>query len=129
MRDALLPFLEASAVGNPHSEHFVGRRTATAVEDARGRVAALIGARPHEIVFTPSGATEANNIALQGMARSSRRRGNHIITCATEHKCVLETAGYLARSGFHTDILPVGPNGLVDTAALAATITSETFLV
>ncbi|MDE2182524.1 MAG: cysteine desulfurase [Alphaproteobacteria bacterium] len=128
VRDAMLPFLETSFVGNPHSEHFVGRRAARAVDDARAKVAALIGARPQEIVFT-SGATEANNLALQGVARSSRRRGNHIVTCATEHKCVLETADYLARNGFRVDILPVGPNGLLDIATLEAAITEETCLV
>jgi cysteine desulfurase len=128
VRDALLPFLETSAVGNPHSEHFVGRRAAAAVEDAREKVAALIGARPQEIVFT-SGATEANNIALQGIARSPYRRGNHIITCATEHKCVLETVDFLARSGFRVEIMSVDANGLIDTAALAAAITTETCLV
>ena len=128
VRDAMLPFLEKSFVGNPHSEHFVGRRAATAVEDARAKVAALIGARPQEVVFT-SGATEANNLALQGVARSPNRRGNHIITCATEHKCVLETVSYLSNSGFRADVLPIGPSGLIDPAALAAAITSDTFLV
>jgi cysteine desulfurase len=128
VRDASLPFLETSAVGNPHSEHFAGRRAAKAVEDAREKVAALIGALPHEIVFT-SGATEANNLALQGIARSPHRRGNHVITCATEHKCVLETVGYLARNGFHADVLPVDSSGLVDTATLAAAITSQTAFV
>ena len=128
VRDALLSFLEASAVGNPHSEHFAGRQAATAVEDAREKVAALIGARPQEIIFT-SGATEANNLALQGTSRSPHRRGNHIITCATEHHCVLETVGFLARNGFRVDVLPVDSNGLIDTEVLAAAITSETFLV
>src|SRR6185437_13255212 len=128
VRDAMLPLLEKSFVGNPHSEHFVGRRAATAVEDARAKVAALIGARPQEVVFT-SGATEANNLALQGIARSPHRRGNHIITCATEHKCVLETVSYLSHSGFRADVLPVGPSGLIDPAMLAAAITSDTFLV
>ena len=125
VRDALLPFLETSAVGNPHSEHFAGRLAAEAVEDARAKVAALIGARPHEIVFT-SGATEANNIALQGVSRSFHRRGNHIITCATEHKCVLETVDFLARSGFQVSVLPVDSNGVIDTAVLAAAITDKT---
>jgi cysteine desulfurase len=128
VRDALLQFLDVSAVGNPHSEHVVGRRAAAAVEDAREKIATLIGAQAHEIVFT-SGATEANNLALQGIARSPQRRGNHIITCATEHKCVLETVSYLTRSGFRADILPVASNGLLDAAALAAAITPETFLV
>src|ERR1700682_594553 len=71
VRDALLPFFETGAVANPHSEHFAGRRAARAVEDAREKIATLIGACPREIVFT-SGATEANNLALQGVARSLR---------------------------------------------------------
>ena len=128
VRDAMLPLLETSSVGNPHSEHFVGQHAAIAVEDARAKVAALIGARPQEIVFT-SGATEANNLALQGVARSPHRRGNHIITCATEHKCVLETAGHLARNGFRVDVLPVSANGLLDPATVEAAITQETCLV
>jgi cysteine desulfurase len=128
VRDAMLPMLDKSFVGNPHSEHFVGRRAATAVEEARTKVAALIGARPQEIVFT-SGATEANNLALQGVARSPHRHGNHIIACATEHRSVLETANYLARNGFCVDILPVGPNGLLDIAILEAAITEQTCLV
>jgi cysteine desulfurase len=80
VRDAMLPFLEVGSVGNPHSEHVAGRRAAEAVERARAEVAHLIGARPEEIVFT-SGATEANNLALQGILRSPRRRGNHVLTC------------------------------------------------
>lgn len=128
VRDAMLPFLEASAVGNPHSEHTAGRHAAAAVEGARKQVADLIGARPEEIVFT-SGATEANNIALQGMARSPHRRGDHVLTCATEHRCVLETMGFLARCGFRVDELPVDSNGIVDTAVLAAAIREETALV
>jgi cysteine desulfurase len=128
VRDALLPFLEASTVGNPHSEHFVGRQAARAVEDAREKIAALIGARSQEIIFT-SGATEANNLALQGVARSLNRRGNHIITCATEHKCVLETARHLARNGFRVNVLPVDASGLLDVATLRAAISQETCLV
>jgi cysteine desulfurase len=128
VRDAMLPFLEAAAVGNPHSEHVAGRRAAAAVEEARRQVADLIGARPEEIVFT-SGATEANNMALQGIARAPRRRGDHVLTCVTEHKCVLETVGFLARSGFRVEVLPVDANGLVDVAAVEAAITPETSLV
>lgn len=125
---ALLPFLEVENVGNPHSGHFAGGRAAAAVEAAREQVATLIGALPNEIVFT-SGATEANNLALQGLARSPQRHGNHIITLATEHKSVLETLRYLGRQGFNVEILPVGANGLFDPLALAAAVTPETFLV
>jgi cysteine desulfurase len=128
VRDAMLPFLDARAVGNPHSEHYAGRQSSVAVEHARKQVADLIGARPEEIAFT-SGATEANNIALQGIARSVKRRGDHILTCATEHKCVLETMGFLIRNGFRVEIFPVDSNGVIDLAALAEAITEDTALV
>jgi cysteine desulfurase len=128
VRDAMLPWLEAAAVGNPHSEHVAGRRAGLAVEQARNDIAVLIGAQSDEIVFT-SGATEANNIALQGIARSPDRRGDHIVTCATEHKCVLETAAYLSRSGFRVEVLPVRSSGLIDIARLAGAITNDTALV
>jgi cysteine desulfurase len=128
VRDAMLPFFEVGSVGNPHSEHVAGHRAAEAVERARAEVAQLIGARPEEIVFT-SGATEANNLALQGILRSPRRRGNHVLTCATEHQCVLETLEYLGRNGYRVEVLPVGPDGLVDIGLLAGAITAETALV
>jgi cysteine desulfurase len=127
-RAAMLPFLDVSLPGNPHSEHVMGRRAAEAVETARAQVAALVGARPSEIVFT-SGATEANNLALQGLARAGGRRGNHIITCATEHKCVLETAAFLGRNGFEVEVLPVGRDGLINVEQLAGAIRGDTFLV
>jgi cysteine desulfurase len=128
VREAMLPFLSAGAVGNPHSEHVAGRRMAGAVDNARAQVAALIGARPEEIVFT-SGATEANNLALQGIMRSRSRRGDHVLTCATEHKCVLETVAYLGRTGSRIEVLPVDRDGLVDVAILSAAITEDTALV
>jgi cysteine desulfurase len=128
VRDVMLPFLAVGAVGNPHSDHVAGRRAGRAVEDARAQVAELIGARPEEIVFT-SGATEANNVALQGVARSPLRRGNHVVTCSTEHKCVLETVSYLGRHGFDIDILPVCPSGFVDVERLNRVIRGDTALV
>ncbi|HJS44850.1 MAG TPA: aminotransferase class V-fold PLP-dependent enzyme, partial [Rhizomicrobium sp.] len=128
VREAIFPFLDVSSPGNPHSYHVIGRRAAQAVEQARIEIATLLGAYPHEIIFT-SGATEANNLAIQGLARSPTRRGNHLITCATEHKCVLENATYLERNGFAVDVLPVGPDGLIDLRQLAGAIRQETFLV
>lgn len=125
---SLMGYLEADAVGNPHSEHFAGRRAAAAVDHARGQVADLIGVRAEEIVFT-SGATEANNIAIQGIANAAGRRGDHVITCATEHKCVLECVQYLAARGFKVDVLPVGPDGLLDLPLLRDRITDRTALV
>jgi cysteine desulfurase len=128
VRDALLLYLDPAQVGNPHSEHYAGRRVAVAVEKARSAVSALIGASPEEIVFT-SGATEANNIALQGMARSRGRRGGHVITCATEHKCVLEAARWLERNGFSVTFLPVDSGGELTPASVASAIREDTFLV
>jgi cysteine desulfurase len=125
---SMIRFLEADAVGNPHSEHFAGRRAAAAVEHARGQVADLIGVRAEEIVFT-SGATEANNIAIQGIANAAGRRVNHVVTCATEHKCVLECVQYLGDKGFKVDVLPVGHDGLLDLDLLRDRITDRTALV
>jgi cysteine desulfurase len=124
----MIAFLEAGGVGNPHSEHHAGRVAAAAVERAREQVASLIGAYPNEIVFT-SGATEANNIAIQGLANAPSRRGNHIVTCETEHKCVLESVRHLNGKGFETTILPVERDGLVDLSRLEDALTDRTALV
>lgn len=128
VRAAMLPFLDSGSPGNPHSEHVLGRKAGEAIETARSQIAALIGARPSEIVFT-SGATEANNLALQGAARGKRRRGNHLITCATEHRCVLETARFLGRIGFDVEVLPVERDGRIDVVQLDRAIKDDTFLV
>jgi cysteine desulfurase len=125
---AMSPFLEVDRPGNPHSDHVVGRKAAGDVERARAEIAALIGAQPHEIIFT-SGATEANNLAIQGLARSPHKRGRHLVTVATEHKCVLETAAFLERTGFSVTVLPVQKSGLVDLNGLADAISEDTFLV
>lgn len=126
--DAMLPFLGVNSVGNPHSEHVAGRRAELAVEKARAEVAKLIGARPEEVIFT-SGATEANNLALQGIARSPQRRGNHVVTCPTEHTCVLEAVSYLGRQGSRVEMLPINSSGLVDVEHLNAVIRDDTALV
>ncbi len=119
---AMLPWF-GQDFANPHSlEHAPGRRAADAVEQARAQVAALIGAEPREIVFT-SGATEANNLALKGLARfagATERPG--IVTLATEHKCVLESVRDLASEGFSPRILPVRPDGTVADAVLHAAL-------
>ncbi len=118
--------------GNPHSvEHVMGTEAEAAVEDARGRVAALIGADAKELVFT-SGATESNNIAIKGAARYALRSGNErrrIVTVATEHKCVLESVGDLAEEGFEPVFLPVRPDGLLDPDTLREALTVPTLLV
>ena len=116
---------------NPHSvEHAAGRAVAEAVEEARGQVALLIGADPREIVFT-SGATEANNMAIKGAARFAREHKDkdHVITLASEHKCVLESMKRLEREGFRLTVLPVEPDGLLDLNRLEDALDSQTALV
>ena len=115
--------------GNPHSsDHVVGWRSAEAVRDAAGSVGALIGADPDEIVFT-SGATEANNLALLGLARSAPPERRRILVSAIEHKCVLAAARSLEeREGFTVETIPVDGEGFVDLEALAAMV-DETVLV
>src|SRR5579859_3767479 len=126
--EAMLPFFSAGT-GNPHAgQHAAGRAAGAAIEQARAEIAALIGARPGEILFT-SGATEANNLALKGMARARRGRGRHIVSVATEHASVLEPLAALAREGFEITILPVDAAGLVDPARLAHALRPDTVLV
>jgi cysteine desulfurase len=116
--------------GNPHSTtHAYGREAEAAVEKARAEIAALIGAEPREIIFT-SGATEANNLAVKGAARFHRALGkDHIVTVATEHKCVLESVKAMAGEGCRVTVLPVDARGLVDLDALAAAIDERTAVV
>ncbi len=125
--DAMLPFF-TRRFGNPHSrQHGFGWAAEDAVEAARRQVAALIGVRARDIVFT-SGATESNNLAIKGAARRDPQR-NEIVTVATEHKCVLEACRRLEQDGFRLTVLPVGADGLVDLASLAAAIDERTALV
>ena len=109
--------------GNPHSsDHVVGWRSAEAVQNAASSVGALIGADPDEIVFT-SGATEANNLALLGLARRAPPERRRILVSAIEHKCVLAAARSLAdREGFTVETIPVDGEGFVDLEALAAMV-------
>jgi cysteine desulfurase len=117
---------------NPHSaEHAAGRAIEARVEEARGEIATLIGAEAREVVFT-SGATEANNMAILGAGRfraNAPKPRAHIVTLATEHKCVLESMLQLQREGLRLDILPVQRDGLVDLALLEQAITEDTALV
>ncbi len=118
--------------GNPHSaEHRMGQDAEAAVENARGEVAALIGAEPREIVLT-SGATEANNIAIKGAARHARRMGDprrRVITLATEHKCVLESVADCIEDGCEPVVLPVERDGRLDPDQLRAALAEPTLLV
>jgi len=127
VRAVMAPYLE-ERFGNPHSEHVFGWEAAEGVEEAVRHVAGLIGADAGEIVFT-GGATEANNLAIQGVARSDDRRGNHIVTTAIEHKCVLNTALSLEKWGFSVDVIPVDRRGRVDVGVLKGALKDDTALV
>jgi cysteine desulfurase len=125
--DAMLPYLTDN-FGNPHSaQHAYGWAAKAAIEQARREVAALIGAVPEEIVFT-SGATEANNLAIRGAAALARGRC-HVVTCATEHPCVLETCRALPGVGFDLTELPVAPDGLLDLDRFREALRPDTALV
>jgi len=127
--DAMLPYYGPHFGNSASSTHRYGWTAEAAVEDARERLAAAIGARePREIVFT-SGTTESDNLALQGVMRANRERGNHLVTSAIEHPAVLDTARALEAEGFATTELPVDADGLVDPDAVAAALGEATQLV
>lgn len=126
--EAMLPYFH-DQFGNPHSRnHKYGWDAEEAVEQARHEIANVIGANEKEVIFT-SGATESNNLAIKGVARFNRDKKNHIITCVTEHKCVLDSCRHLELDGFDVTYLPVQPNGLIDLDQLSAAITERTVLV
>ena len=126
--EAMLPYF-TERFGNPHSRnHDYGWAAEEAVEIGRGQIAHIIGANEKEIIFT-SGATESNNLAIKGVARFNKDRKNHIITCVTEHKCVLDSCRHLELEGFHVTYLPVQANGLIDHDQLREAITDKTALV
>lgn len=126
--EAMLPYF-TTRFGNAASRnHSFGWEAEQAVKEARRKVAALIGASDREIIFT-SGATESDNLAIKGAAETYGQQGDHIVTCATEHKAVLDTCKRLEKRGFRVTYLPVGRDGRIDLAELAAAITDRTILV
>ncbi len=127
VRDAMLPYLETT-YGNPSSIHGVGRDAREAVENARRQVARLIHARPRSIVFT-GGGSEADNLAIKGVAFAHRDKGNHIITTTIEHPAVLNTCKFLEKIGYRVTYLPVDEYGSVSPEQLRRAITEDTILV
>ncbi len=126
--EAMLPYLK-NIYGNPSSLHSFGREARKALDESREKVARALGASPEEIIFT-SGGTEANNLAIQGVARAlSSGEGGHIITSSIEHHAVLDTVKYLGNAGFDVTFLPVDEYGMVDPGELADHITGKTILV
>lgn len=114
--------------GNPSSIHVFGREARKAVDAARAKVAALIGAEPNEIFFT-SGGTEADNLAIKGVAFANRKKGNHIITSGIEHHAILHTCEYLEKQGFQVTYLPVDQYGMVSLEDVKQAITDKTILI
>ncbi len=124
---AMRPFLDEK-FGNPQSLHAEGRTALAAVDGAREKVAALVGARPEEVIFTSSG-SEANNLALKGLALAHQARGKHLVVSAVEHPSVLNAAKSLEKLGFRTTVVPVDRYGRVDPAGVEKALTPETVLV
>lgn len=125
--DAMLPFLKDN-FANASSAHHFGQSINQKVKQAREQIADFINAEPNKLIFT-SGATEAINIALKGVAESYTSKEKHIITVSTEHKAVLDTCKDLERKGFEVTYLPVQPTGLIDLAELQKAIRPTTVLV
>jgi len=131
----MLPYLKKH-FGNPSSSHIFGKAAKKGVEKARQRVASLLGCEISEVIFT-SGGSEANNMALKGVAETlsakgtstSLRAGNHIITSQIEHPAILNPCRYLERKGFKVAYLPVDQYGMVDPADVRKAITSKTILI
>jgi len=126
--EAMAPYFGA-AFGNPSSTHVFGQEAKAAVEEARAKIASMIGAeRKEDIVFT-SGGTESNNLALVGAAQRNKEKGNAIVSSSIEHISILNICKYLSRLGFETRQVPVDNQGLVDPITIERMITDKTILV
>src|SRR6201994_5000625 len=126
--EAMLPYF-TDHFGNAASRnHPFGWEAEEAVAKPRKQIADLIGANPKEIVFT-SGATESDNLAIKGVAEMYREKGNHLITCVTEHKAVLDTCKRLEKYGYRVTYLPVMKDGLIDLDDLKRAMDDKTILV
>jgi cysteine desulfurase len=125
--EAMLPYLTEHH-GNPSSIHASGRRARQGLDEAREEIAAIIGAKPREIVFTASG-TEADNLAVKGVGWAASARGRHVVTSTVEHKAIINTAAILERQGFRVSAVGVDRSGRVNPADVGAAITDATSLV
>ncbi|HMZ52654.1 MAG TPA: IscS subfamily cysteine desulfurase, partial [Candidatus Sumerlaeota bacterium] len=126
--EAMLPYFTETFGNAASRNHAFGWAAEEGVENARAIIAKAINADPKEIVFT-SGSTEANNLAIKGIAEMYAEKGNHIITCVTEHKAVIDPCKKLERQGFNVTWLPVQKNGLIDLNQLKDALTDKTILV
>lgn len=123
----MVPFFTTD-YGNPSSGHTLGEKPKQALEDARRKVGALIGAGEREIIFTAS-ASESNNLAIKGLVKASSKKGNHIISSAVEHFSVLNQLKTLQKEGYEVTLLPVDSYGAVSPSDLSAAITDQTILI
>ena len=126
--ETMLPYFTERFGNSASRNHAFGWVAEEAVENARKQVADLLGANAKEIIFT-SGATESNNLAIKGVAEMYREKGNHIITCVTEHKAVIDTCKRLEKQGARVTYLPVQKDGRIDLDDLRAAITDKTILI
>jgi cysteine desulfurase len=125
--EAMLPYFSQS-YGNASSIYTLGRAAHKALDEAREKIAAVLGCRPTELIFTGCG-SESDNLAIKGAAQANQKKGNHIITSAIEHHAVLHTCQYLEKFGYEITYLPVDHDGQVDPAAVEQAITDKTVLV
>lgn len=125
--EAMLPYF-GQVFGNPSSVHSFGREARRALDESREKAALALGAAPEEIIFT-SGGTEANNLAIQGVAEALSARGRHLITSAVEHHAVLDTVKALGKRGYAVTLLPVDGCGMVNPGDLKQAIRDDTVLV
>jgi cysteine desulfurase len=125
--EAMEPYM-TEHFGNPSSIHSYGREARQALEKAREAVAAMLEARPEEIVFT-SGGSESSNLTIKGCAEAYARKGRHIVTTSVEHHASLDAVKHLAENGFETTFLPVDRDGLVDLHVLRSVLRDDTILV
>ncbi|HYH66396.1 MAG TPA: cysteine desulfurase family protein, partial [Urbifossiella sp.] len=126
--EAMLPYFTEKFGNAASRSHAYGWEAESAVEESRDQIAAIIGASPKEVIFT-SGATEANNLAIKGVAAMYKKKGNHVVTQATEHKAVLDTCKRLERDGFRVTYLPVDKFGQVHAEQVREALTDQTILV
>ncbi len=125
--DAMLPYF-TEKFGNASSLHSFGQEATSALEQSRQQVAASIGAKPEEIIFT-SGGTESDNLAIKGVAYRNSGKGKHIITSTIEHPAILNTCAYLEKEGFDVTYVPADSDGIIDMDELKKAIRDDTILI